>query len=153
MEVGGGPGIAWLGSRSVRWGMIRRAPRATPSAGSWLGHPRGLAILFSAELWERFSYYGMRALLVLYVIEALGRSRAEAYALYAVYGAVVYAFGVVGGWLAQRFLGPVRAIVLGGSLMAAGHLVMALPWDAGLYWAMALLCVGNGLFKPNVSSS
>ncbi len=118
----------------------------------WLGHPRGLAILFSAELWERFSYYGMRALLVLYVIQALGRTEAEAYALYGVYGAVVYAFGVLGGWVAQRFIGELRAILLGGVLMAAGHLVMALPWADGLYWALALLCVGNGLFKPNVSS-
>jgi POT family proton-dependent oligopeptide transporter len=129
-----------------------RPPRASTAHELWLGHPRGLAILFGAELWERFSYYGMRALLVLYVIEALGRSEPEAYALYAVYGAVVYAFGVLGGTLAQRSIGELRAIVLGGSLMAAGHLVMALPWAEGLYLALALLCVGNGLFKPNVSS-
>jgi POT family proton-dependent oligopeptide transporter len=130
------------------------APPSRPSTSGdlWLGHPRGLAILFSAELWERFSYYGMRALLVLYVIDALGRTEAEAYLLYGVYGAVVYAFGVIGGWVAQRFIGELRAIVLGGALMAAGHLVMALPWANGLYWALALLCVGNGLFKPNVSS-
>jgi POT family proton-dependent oligopeptide transporter len=118
----------------------------------WLGHPRGLAILFSAELWERFSYYGMRALLVLYVMHGLGRSEPEAYAVLAVYGAVVYCFGVVGGWVAQRYLGELRAILIGGVLMATGHLVMALPFDAGLVWALALLCVGNGLFKPNVSS-
>jgi POT family proton-dependent oligopeptide transporter len=118
----------------------------------WLGHPRGLAILFSTELWERFSFYGMRALLVLYAIHALGRSDAEAYAVLAVYGAVVYAFGVVGGWLAQRHIGELRAILIGGTLMAAGHLVMAVPIGGGLYWALALLCVGNGLFKPNVSS-
>ncbi|MCH9688456.1 MAG: peptide MFS transporter, partial [Deltaproteobacteria bacterium] len=65
----------------------------------------------------------------------------------------VYAFGVVGGLMAQRLIGPLRAIVVGGVLMALGHLVMALPWGGGLYWALALLCVGNGLFKPNVSSS
>lgn len=129
-----------------------RPPHATPPRDLWLGHPRGLAILFGAELWERFSYYGMRALLVLYVIDALGRSQPEAYGLYAVYGAVVYAFGVLGGFIAQRFIGELRAILLGGALMAAGHLVMALPWAGGLYWALALLCVGNGLFKPNVSS-
>ena len=119
----------------------------------WFGHPRGLAVLFNAELWERFSYYGMRALLVLYVVEALGRSKADAYELIAAYGAIVYAFGVIGGWLAQRYLGELRAIVLGGALMAAGHLVMALPIAEGLYLALALLCVGNGLFKPNVSST
>ncbi|MCB9718220.1 MAG: peptide MFS transporter [Myxococcales bacterium] len=133
-------------------------PRRPPSASdtpsdSWFGHPRGLTILFSAELWERFSYYGMRALLVLYLIDALDLSSPDAYALYGSYGAVVYTFGVVGGWLAQRFMGTLRAIVLGGSLMALGHLVMALPWDGGLYWALALLCVGNGLFKPNVTTS
>lgn len=133
------------------------SPSASPPIAdpddTWLGHPRGLAILFSAELWERFSYYGMRALLVLYVIHALGRSEADAYAIFAVYGAVVYTFGVVGGYMAERFMGPLRAIVVGGVLMAAGHLVMALPYDDGLYWALALLCVGNGLFKPNVSST
>lgn len=118
----------------------------------WLGHPPGLAILFSAELWERFSFYGMRALLVLYAIAALGHTDAQAYAVLAVYGAVVYTFGVLGGWLAQRHIGELRAILIGGTLMAAGHLVMAIPVDAGLYWALALLCVGNGLFKPNVSS-
>jgi POT family proton-dependent oligopeptide transporter len=118
----------------------------------WLGHPRGLAILFSTELWERFSFYGMRALLVLYAIHALGRSDAEAYAILAVYGAVVYTFGVVGGWLAQRHIGELRAILIGGTLMAVGHLVMAIPTGGGLYWALSLLCVGNGLFKPNVSS-
>lgn len=130
-------------------------PASHPTAASdtWFGHPRGLAVLFSAELWERFSYYGMRALLVLYVIDALGSSSPQAYALYGVYGAVVYTFGVVGGWLAQRFMGTVPAILLGGVLMAAGHLVMALPWASGLYWALALLCVGNGLFKPNVSTT
>jgi len=130
-----------------------RPPRSSTADPLWLGHPRGLAILFGAELWERFSYYGMRALLVLYVIDALGRSETEAYALYGVYGGIVYTFGVVGGWAAQRFIGELRAILLGGALMALGHLVMALPWQGGLYWALALLCVGNGLFKPNVSST
>ena len=125
---------------------------SSPAPDQWLGHPRGLAILFSAELWERFSYYGMRALLVLYVIEALGSTEAEAYALYGVYGAIVYAFGVIGGYMAERFVGQLRAIVVGGVLMAMGHLVMAIPGNAGLYLALALLCVGNGLFKPNVST-
>ncbi len=138
----------------VAWSSMT-SPTSPSPAGSdtWLGHPRGLAILFSAELWERFSYYGMRALLVLYLIQAVGSTEAEAYVIYGVYGAVVYAFGVVGGWMAQRFIGPLRAIVTGGALMAMGHLVMAVPSSAGLYWALALLCVGNGLFKPNVSSS
>ncbi len=119
---------------------------------AWFGHPRGLAILFSAELWERFSYYGMRALLVLYLIDALGQTEADAYAIYGIYGAVVYAFGVVGGALAQRRLGELRAMHVGGALMAAGHLVLALPWRDGFFWALALLCVGNGLFKPNTTT-
>lgn len=122
------------------------------NSNAWFGHPRGLAILFSAELWERFSYYGMRALLVLYLIEALDQREADAYAIFAVYGAIVYAFGVVGGVLAQRGLGELRAMVIGGAMMAAGHLVLALPWRDGFFWALALLCVGNGLFKPNTSS-
>jgi POT family proton-dependent oligopeptide transporter len=117
------------------------------------GHPTGLFMLFFAEMWERFSYYGMRALLVLYMIKGfLSRSDGEAYAIYGAYAGMVYATPFIGGLLADRLLGARRAVILGGALMAAGHLLMT--WEAELpfFGALALLIVGNGFFKPNIST-
>lgn len=130
------------------------AEPAAPDAprGGDQGHPRGLPVLFFAELWERFSFYGMRSLLTLYMTKALRYSDQRAYGVYGAYGSLVYAFPVLGGWLADRLLGFRLAIVLGGLLMAAGHFVMAVPGELALYVAMALLCLGNGFFKPNISS-
>ncbi|MBI4125220.1 MAG: peptide MFS transporter [Deltaproteobacteria bacterium] len=117
-----------------------------------LDHPRGLYILFFSELWERFSFYGMRALLVLYMTKQLLYADSRAYGIYGAYGALVYAFPVIGGLLADRLLGYRRAIILGGVLMALGHFMMAVPHEIAFYCALALLCLGNGFFKPNVSS-
>ena len=120
----------------------------------FFGHPRGLATLFFSEMWERFSFYGMRALLTLYMVYELGYPKDErAYAVYGAYGALVYAFPVIGGWLANQWLGYRRAIILGGSLMALGHFTMAIPDEIAFYTALALLCLGNGFFKPNISST
>jgi proton-dependent oligopeptide transporter, POT family len=121
---------------------------------AFFGHPRGLAVLFFSEIWERFSYYGMRALLVLYMVYELGYpEKPQAYGVYGAYGALVYAFPVIGGWLANQWLGYRRAIILGGVLMALGHFAMAVPHELAFYLALALLCVGNGFFKPNISST
>jgi POT family proton-dependent oligopeptide transporter len=118
-----------------------------------LGHPVGLYTLFFAEMWERFSYYGMRALLVLYMIKGfLAMSDGAAYAVYGAYMSLVYATPFVGGMLADRLLGPRRAVVLGGVLMAAGHLMMTLESARAFYLALALLVAGNGFFKPNISA-
>jgi len=118
-----------------------------------LGHPTALFVLFFAEMWERFSYYGMRALLVYYMIKGfLGYSDGEAYAIYGSYGALVYATPFVGGMLADRLLGARKAVILGGILMAAGHLLMTVEQSTAFFLALALLVVGNGFFKPNIST-
>ncbi len=117
------------------------------------GHPNGLFVLFFAELWERFSYYGMRALLVFYMLKGfLGYGDSQAYAVYGAYTAMVYMTPFFGGWLADNVLGQRRAVVLGGLLMAAGHLMMTVEHQLGFYIALGLLICGNGFFKPNIST-
>ena len=117
------------------------------------GHPTGLFTLFFAEMWERFSYYGMRALLVFYMIKGfLGYNDKQAYAVYGAYTALVYMTPYFGGMLADRVLGARRAVVLGGLLMAAGHLMMTIENNLAFFGALGLLIVGNGFFKPNIST-
>jgi POT family proton-dependent oligopeptide transporter len=116
------------------------------------GHPVGLFVLFSSELWERFSFYGMRGLLVLYMVKALQYDQEFAYGTYGAYLGFVYATPFIGGMLADRFLGYRRAILLGGTLMLFGHLAMAVEQKWFFYGAMALLVAGNGFFKPNISA-
>ncbi len=117
------------------------------------GHPTGLFTLFFAEMWERFSYYGMRALLVFYMLKGfLGYGDGDAYAVYGSYTALVYMAPFFGGMLADRLLGARRAVVLGGLLMAAGHLMMTVQTRLGFFSALALLICGNGFFKPNIST-
>ncbi len=112
--------------------------------------PRALSTLFFTEMWERFSYYGMRALLVLYLVNALGYARADALELYATYTGLVYISPIVGGWLADRWLGQRKAVLIGGLTMAFGHFAMAFP--PLLHLALGLLVTGNGFFKPNVTT-
>ena len=121
--------------------------------GTLFGHPTGLFTLFFAEMWERFSFYGMRALLLFYMIKGfLGYGDKDAYAVYGAYTALVYMTPFFGGMLADRLLGARRAVVLGGLLMAAGHLMMSVESDMAFFLALALLIVGNGFFKPNIST-
>jgi POT family proton-dependent oligopeptide transporter len=122
---------------------------ATPSRAD-LHHPRALWTLFRSEMWERFSYYGMRALLVLYLVNAAGYSRDDALTVYAVYTGLVYLAPIVGGYVADRLLGFRKAILVGGTVMMFGHAAMAVP--ALLQPALGLLIVGNGFFKPNITS-
>jgi POT family proton-dependent oligopeptide transporter len=118
-----------------------------------MGHPTGLFTLFFAEMWERFSYYGMRALLVFYMIKGfLGYNDDDAYAVYGAYTALVYATPFIGGMLADRLLGARHAVVIGGLLMAGGHLLMTIENSTAFFTALALLIVGNGFFKPNIST-
>ncbi len=129
---------------------ISEAQDQTPSL---FGHPTGLFTLFFAEMWERFSYYGMRALLVFYMLKGfLGYGDSDAYAVYGSYTALVYMTPFFGGMLADRLLGARRAVVLGGLLMAAGHLMMTVENRAGFFSALALLICGNGFFKPSIST-
>ncbi|HMN39903.1 MAG TPA: peptide MFS transporter [Phycisphaerales bacterium] len=119
----------------------------------FLGHPPGLFMLFFAEMWERFSYYGMRALLIFYMTKGfLGYGDKRAYAVYGAYTALVYATPFIGGMLADRVLGTRRAVLLGGLLMAAGHLLMTVENTVAFFGALALLICGNGFFKPNIST-
>jgi len=124
-----------------------------PASATLFGHPTGLFTLFFAEMWERFSYYGMRALLVLYMIKGfLGYGDAQAYAVYGTYMGLVYATPFIGGILADRLLGRRRAVIIGGLLMAAGHLLMGFQNETAFFTALALLICGNGFFKPNIST-
>jgi POT family proton-dependent oligopeptide transporter len=113
-------------------------------------HPPALRMLFFTEMWERFSFYGMRALLVLYLVNSLDYARADALALYGMYTGLVYLTPIAGGWLADRYLGYRKAILIGGIVLAAGHFAMAFPSLLAL--ALGLLIVGNGFFKPNIST-
>jgi POT family proton-dependent oligopeptide transporter len=130
-------------------------PSGSPGDGSAGGahhesHPRGLYTLFGAEAWERFSYYGMRALLVLYMVKHLKFARQDALGVYAVYTGLVYLTPIAGGYLADKLLGRRKAVLIGGVVMALGHLAMA--FESLLNPALGLLIVGNGFFKPNIST-
>jgi len=117
------------------------------------GHPTGIYTLFFAEMWERFSYYGMRALLILYVIKGfLGYGDRDANAIYGAYTALVYMTPFFGGMIADRLLGARTTVVIGGVLMALGHLLMTIETELAFFTALGLLICGNGFFKPNIST-
>ena len=125
--------------------------------GTVLDHPSGLFVLFFTEMWERFSYYGMRALLVIFLIASLdnggyGWERADALQLYALYTGLVYFTPLIGGVLADKYLGYRKAVIIGAFIMALGHLFMALEIPIFFYLGLTALILGNGLFKPNISS-
>lgn len=122
------------------------------------GHPKALYYLFFVELWERFSYYGMRALLVLYIVKELyvelgeGLADTRGFSIYAAFGALVYATPVLGGMIADRFLGYRKAIIYGSIMMAIGLFLMSVGQEFTFYAGLGFLVTGNGLFKPNISS-
>ncbi len=119
---------------------------------SLLGHPRGLGLLFVTEMWERFSYYGMRALLVLYLVNALKWDTAAAANLYGTYTMLVYLTPVIGGYLADRFIGTRRSLVAGSIVISLGHFALAFPGMTAFYLGLALIIIGTGFFKSNVST-
>ncbi|HEV8079412.1 MAG TPA: peptide MFS transporter, partial [Chitinophagaceae bacterium] len=114
--------------------------------------PKQLYLLFFAEMWERFSFYGMKALLIAYMTSQLNYDDPKAYAILGSYAALVYTMPMFGGFMADRFIGYQRAIIFGGILMTIGHLVLALPNDWSFFYGMAFIICGNGFFKPNISS-
>jgi len=123
---------------------------------SFFGHPRGLSTLFFTEMWERFSYYGMRALLLLYMTApltagGLGFDTAQGGAIYGLYTSMVYLATMPGGWIADRLIGPRRAVLYGGIFIAAGHFSMALASLPMFYLGLFLIVIGTGLLKGNVS--
>jgi POT family proton-dependent oligopeptide transporter len=122
----------------------------------FFGHPRGLSTLFFTEMWERFSYYGMRALLILFMTAApatggLGFDAVTAGAIYGLYTSMVYLATLPGGWIADRIIGAQRAVLLGGILIACGHFSMAFPSLTTFYLGLVLIVIGTGLLKGNVS--
>lgn len=129
------------------------------SKGIFLGHPKGLFVLFFAEMWERFSYYGMRALLIFYLVEHWMFPDGEASVIYGAYTALVYITPVVGGYLADRYLGQRKAVLFGAILLTIGHFLMAFEGDGGqadatinIFWlALAFIIVGSGFLKANIS--
>lgn len=123
---------------------------ATPAPGDWFGQPRGLTILFLTETWVQFSFYGMRALLVLYMTKHLLIPQQKASWIYGLYAAMVYLTPLAGGILADRWLGRRKAVIFGSIIMAAGHLMMG--FENLLYAALATIVIGNGLFLPALPS-
>jgi POT family proton-dependent oligopeptide transporter len=155
-------------------GTTESGPAATATAGtepplrgagkaahdrSFFGHPRGLSTLFFTEMWERFGYYGMRALLVLFMTAALtdrnaglGFSVEQAGAIYGLFAAFVYLLALPGGWVADRILGQRRAVLWGGILIALGYYGMALPSRTAFFLSLVVVVMGTGLLKPNIST-
>ncbi len=131
-------------------GSAGRGACMRPDERTWFGQPRGLTILFLTEMWEIFSYYGMRSLLVYYMTKQLLIGQERASLIYGTYIATAYLTPVFGGIIADRWLGKRRAVILGGSIMAAGHFMMTFqPW---FYAALATIALGNGLFLPSLPS-
>lgn len=129
----------------------------SPLDTKFFGHPRGLATLFFTEMWERYSFYGTRALLILYMTHpvssgALGMSDMKAGAIYGFYTATVYLLSLPGGWFADRVVGQRKAVLFGGILIALGDFCLASPGIAMYYGGLGLLMLGTGLLKPNVST-
>lgn len=130
---------------------------AAPAEKTFAGHPLGLINLFCTEMWERFSYYGMRAILVLYMVTAvseggLGMTNQEAGSIYGLYTMSVYLSALPGGLIGDRFLGARKAVLIGGIIIALGHFTIAFPSLHTLYIGMAMIVLGTGLLKPNMST-
>jgi POT family proton-dependent oligopeptide transporter len=130
---------------------------ASVGGAAAVSHPRGLYTLFFTEMWERFSYYGMRALLVLFMVDAvekggLGLTDGVATAIYGLYTAGVYLAALPGGWVADRFLGARRSVWFGGMVIALGHFTLAIPRVEAFYLGLGLVVCGTGLLKPNISA-
>ncbi|WP_116364599.1 peptide MFS transporter [Parahaliea mediterranea] len=130
---------------------------ANPADSGFFGHPKGLSTLFFTEMWERMSYYGMRALLVLFMTaslqqEGLAFTVATATAIYGLYTGSVYFLGLPGGWIADRLLGGQRTVFWGGVIIMCGHIVLAIPSSSTFFIGLILVASGTGLLKPNISA-
>lgn len=130
---------------------------SVPQKG-FFGHPKGLFTLFFTEFWERFSYYGMRAILVYYMYYevskgGLGLDENLALSIMSIYGSLVYMSGIIGGWLADRIFGTSKAVFYGGILIMLGHIVLAIPGSVAMFFvSMVLIVLGTGMLKPNAST-
>ncbi|MEU3656333.1 oligopeptide:H+ symporter [Streptomyces sp. NPDC032161] len=134
---------------------LTKDPASTSgSEKTFFGHPRGLATLFMTEMWERFSFYGMRALLPLYLVSGSGldMSVTTATAIYSIYMAMVYLLAMPGGWFGDRVWGPRRTVTVAASIIMVGHLTLALPGSGSFFAGLALVALGSGLLKANIST-
>lgn len=135
-----------------------KAPSFIETQGNFLGHPKGLIILFLTEMWERFSYYGLRAILVLFLTDktldsgGYGWENEKALLLLGIYTAMVYIMAIPGGILADKVLGQRKAVMYGGFTLVVGHFLMAVPTLTTFYIALFLIVCGTGLLKPNIST-
>ena len=132
-------------------------PSVAVAEAGWAGHPRGLATLFLTEMWERFSYYGMRAFLILYMTApaaagGLGFAVADAASIYGTYTGSVWGAAILGGLVADRFLGAYRSVLVGGAIIALGHVALVFKDVSFFYLGLGLIVVGTGLLKPNIST-
>ncbi|BCJ75574.1 MFS transporter [Catellatospora sp. IY07-71] len=132
------------------------APQGPP-VKTWMGHPGGLVVLFLTEMWERFSFYGMRAILTLFLAAELtdggfGMTDVAAAALYSIYNSMVYFMALPGGWIADRLIGTRRSVLWGGIVIALGHYALAFSSHAMFYLGLVLIVLGTGLLKPNISA-
>ncbi|GGI43004.1 peptide MFS transporter [Mammaliicoccus stepanovicii] len=140
-------------SKMTREEMVESVPQH-----GFFGHPRGLGILFFVEFWERFSYYGMRAILLYYLYftvtqGGLGLDKVTAQQIMAMYGSLIFMTGILGGWVADRLFGSRRSLMYGAILIMAGHIVLSLPFGLGAFLvSMILIIIGSGLMKPNISN-
>src|SRR2546425_3850421 len=132
--------------------MATTMPASGTSTGDILGHPRGLVTLFFTETWERFSYYGMRAFLILYMVHALGFGDKHAGSVYGTYTGSVWFAAIFGGLIADRWLGHYRSVLIGGGIIALRRLTLSLHPLPFFYAGLALVVIGTGLLKPNVST-
>jgi POT family proton-dependent oligopeptide transporter len=143
---------------------LTKAPPGDTGGKTFFGHPRGLATLFMTEMWERFSFYGMRALLVLYLIAGgpdagdhsqgggLAMKLTTATAIYSVYNAMVYLLAMPGGWFGDRVWGPRKTVAIAGFIIIAGHLCLAIPFSGSFFAGLGLVALGSGLLKANIST-
>jgi len=128
------------------------APATSAPDRGWFGHPRGLSTLFFTEMWERFSYYGMRGFLILYMVKALGFTDQHAGSVYGNYVGSVWLAAIGGGIIADRWLGQYRSVLVGGIIIALGHFTLAFHPLPFFYAGLSLIVVGTGMLKPNVSA-
>jgi POT family proton-dependent oligopeptide transporter len=124
---------------------------------AFFGHPKGLQTLFATEFWERYSFYGMRGLLVLFLTDTtanhgLGLSTEAGNSFYGIYNSLVYLMAVPGGWIADRIWGARRSVLWGGIIIALGHYVMTIPTAATSFLGLGLIVLGTGLLMPNISA-
>src|SRR5690349_10991553 len=146
--------ILRFGSYSLRMATpaVERLERPEQLERGFFGHPRGLSTLFFTEMWERFSYYGMRAFLILYMVHALGFDDKHAGSVYGTYTSSAWAAAIFGGIIADRWLGQYRSVLIGGIIIALGHFTLAFKALQFFYAGLALIVIGTGLLKPNAAT-